>query len=77
MDTSFAGDFSFSRLLRLGRFGLRNGCEERTALAWESWDESHQTPIETFELCRLRMHPKEKPRTAPRPFFIGSFVVSQ
>jgi hypothetical protein len=39
MDTSFAltflscAGFFLLALLRLGRFGLRNGCEERTPLA--------------------------------------------
>jgi hypothetical protein len=40
--------FSFSRLLRLGRFGLRNGCEEPMPLTWESRETSHQTLTEAF-----------------------------
>ena len=64
-------EFSFSRLSRSGRSGLRNGCEGRTPLAWESRDNSHLKPIEAFELCRLKMRSKEKPRTAPRPFSQG------
>jgi hypothetical protein len=38
-------EFSFSRLLRLGRFGLRNGCEERTLLVSEKWRKVDGTPL--------------------------------
>jgi hypothetical protein len=31
-----AEEFSFSRLVRFGHFGLSNGCEERAPLVWKS-----------------------------------------
>jgi hypothetical protein len=70
-------EFSFSRSSRSGRFSLRNGCEGRTPLAWESRDRSHQTPTEAFDVFHSRMHPKEKAADCSAADFIGYFVVSQ